>query len=68
LNIAEKRDFKKVGEKLVKIEVSFFGSKTLKGGNIRIKDGGLCFLLLFYLFHFLLFFGSNFLYLNLVKK
>jgi len=40
LNIAEKRDFKKVEEKLVKIEVR---SKTLKGGNVRIKDGGLCF-------------------------
>jgi len=65
LNIAEKRDFKKVEEKLVKIEIR---SKTLKEGNVRIKDGGICFLLLFYLFYFLLFFVSNFLYLNLVKK
>jgi len=46
-----KKVFEEVGEKLAKIEVSFFREKTLKGDNIRIKDSGLCFIFFFFIFY-----------------
>jgi len=54
---------KEVGEKLVKIEVSFFREETLKGYDIRIMEVGLSFILFSSFSHF--YFSFHFLFLDL---
>jgi len=46
--------FEEVGEKLVKMEVSFSGRETLKGGNVKVESSELYLFSFSFLFSFFL--------------